>query len=98
MFNPTLKQLKQRTMIPQYESTGEWVQRIEEQKRSEPSKKRKPLSHTEIIKCPECSKIQSANVKHTQPFYSYVHECIKCKYIIMESEWVTIKPKKKGGL
>lgn len=40
-FNPTLKQLKQRTMIPQYESTGEWVQRIEEQKRSEPSKKRK---------------------------------------------------------
>lgn len=26
-------------MIPQYESTGEWVQRIEEQKRSEPSKK-----------------------------------------------------------
>jgi len=38
-FNPTLKQLKQRTMIPQYESTGEWVQRIEEQKRSEPSKK-----------------------------------------------------------
>jgi hypothetical protein len=28
-------------MIPQYESTGEWVQRIEEQKRSEPSKKRK---------------------------------------------------------
>jgi len=41
LFNPTLKQLKQRTMIPQYESTGEWVQRIEEQKRSEPSKKRK---------------------------------------------------------
>lgn len=62
---------------------------------SEPSKKRKPLSHTEIIKCPECSKIQSANVKHTQPFYSYVHECIKCKYIIMESEWVTVKPKGK---
>lgn len=62
---------------------------------SEPSKKRKPLSHTEIIKCPECSKIQSANVKHTQPFYSYVHECIKCKYIIMESEWLTVKPKKK---
>ena len=62
---------------------------------SEPSKKIKPLSHTEIIKCPECSKIQSANVKHTQPFYSYVHECIKCKYIIMESEWVTVKPKKK---
>lgn len=28
-------------MIPQYESTGEWVQRIEEQKRSEPSKKTK---------------------------------------------------------
>ena len=44
-------------------------------------------SHTEEIKCPECNKEQTANVAHTLPWYSYVHECIECKYIIMESEW-----------
>ena len=47
--------------------------------------------HTEIIKCPECGLKQPATVKHTKPFYSYVHRCTKCKYIIMESEWEMVE-------
>lgn len=43
--------------------------------------------HIEIIKCPECNKIQEAIVEHTLPWASYVHTCIGCGYIIMESEW-----------
>lgn len=43
--------------------------------------------HTDIIKCPECNKVQEATVEHTHPWYSYVHTCINCGYIIMESEW-----------
>lgn len=45
------------------------------------------LDHEEIIKCPNCGKIQRATVCHTFPWYSYVHDCEKCSYIIMESEW-----------
>ena len=44
-------------------------------------------SHEEQIKCPECGQIQTAVVLHTFPWWSYIHECEKCKYIIMESEW-----------
>lgn len=45
--------------------------------------------HIETIICPECGKIQPAVVEHTWPFYSYVHECHRCHYTIMESEWNT---------
>ena len=45
------------------------------------------LGHIEWIECPECKKEQGSFVEYTFPFYSYVHECLKCKYIIMESEW-----------
>lgn len=43
--------------------------------------------HTEKIICPECEFVQDATVEHTIPWHSYVHECVKCKYMIMESEW-----------
>lgn len=43
--------------------------------------------HFEIIRCPECEKVQQAVVEHTEPWYSYVHQCIGCGYTIMESEW-----------
>lgn len=46
--------------------------------------------HYELIECPECKTEQFALVEHTFPFYSYVHECTGCKYIIMESEWKKI--------
>jgi predicted RNA-binding Zn-ribbon protein involved in translation (DUF1610 family) len=48
-------------------------------------------SHNEKIKCPECGKEQIGTVLHTSPWWSYVHHCEKCKYIIMESEWNKIK-------
>ena len=45
------------------------------------------IYHIETIKCPECNTVQKAKVYHKTPFYDYTHECEKCGYIIMESEW-----------
>ena len=47
--------------------------------------------HHELIQCPECGQLQGATVEHTVPWWTYVHECIGCKFIIMESEWVKVK-------
>lgn len=49
---------------------------------------------TEKIICPECGKVQKAKIKHTVPFDTYIHECEKCKYIIMESEWQRVEENK----
>lgn len=43
--------------------------------------------HMEKIKCPECGYVQWAQVEHCFPWNSYVHECKKCDWIIMESDW-----------
>ena len=48
-------------------------------------------THLELIRCPACHKVQDAAVLHTYPFYTYVHHCINCKYVIMESEWEEVK-------
>jgi len=48
-------------------------------------------SHTQKIKCPECDKVQPGTIEHTFPWWSYVHHCVKCEYIIMESEWQNLK-------
>lgn len=45
------------------------------------------MTHTEDVICPKCASVERATVKHTQPFFSYVHECAKCGFIIMESDW-----------
>lgn len=45
---------------------------------------------TQKIKCPECNYTQDAIVKHTPMFPIFIHECEKCKYVIMESEWDVI--------
>jgi len=47
-------------------------------------------SHKEQIECPECGKRQTATVLHIFPWWSYVHNCVSCKYTIMESEWILI--------
>jgi predicted RNA-binding Zn-ribbon protein involved in translation (DUF1610 family) len=47
-------------------------------------------NYEEII-CPECGQIQCAKVKNTSPFMTYIHECDKCGYTIMESEWDRVK-------
>jgi transcription elongation factor Elf1 len=46
-----------------------------------------PGSYTEKIKCPNCNTVQEATVERTIPFYTYVHECVNCQYVILESEW-----------
>ncbi len=49
------------------------------------------IQHEETIKCPSCGTIQKAIVKITIPFYTYIHQCISCNYVIMESEWDALK-------
>lgn len=44
-------------------------------------------SHKELITCPNCEHVQEAKVDHTSIWNIYVHDCDKCKYLIMESEW-----------
>ena len=46
--------------------------------------------HTEQIECPECGLHQIAKVEHTEPWWTYIHECTNCGYLIMESEWIRI--------
>jgi Zn ribbon nucleic-acid-binding protein len=47
--------------------------------------------HVESISCPECNAVQDAIVLHRLPWYTYIHECVKCHYTIMESEWINVK-------
>lgn len=42
---------------------------------------------TETIRCPECGTVQEAEVEATIPWFTYIHTCEKCGYVIMESEW-----------
>lgn len=50
------------------------------------------MSHQEAIECPACKLKQFATVEFEEwmPFPAYVHECVGCKYIIMESEWTQV--------
>ena len=43
------------------------------------------------IKCPRCGHVQNAQVGKTFPFYTYMHICKKCGYVITESEWDEVK-------
>lgn len=51
-------------------------------------------THKEHIWCPNCGKHQVAKVEHTNPFWTYIHECITCGYTIMESEWNKVQEDK----
>lgn len=44
-------------------------------------------THTETIWCPNCEAVQKATVEETLPWWTYIHECEKCGYVIMESEF-----------
>jgi ribosomal protein S27E len=55
-------------------------------------------SHIEEIECPECGKRQMATVYHTMPFYNFVHHCISCKYVIMESEWILVNTEEEVNI
>jgi len=43
------------------------------------------------IKCPKCCYVQNAKIIKTFPFYTYIHYCKKCMYVITESDWDEIK-------
>ena len=46
----------------------------------------------QLIICPECGSIELATIDTTTvPFYTYIHFCKKCEYIIMESDWEPLK-------
>lgn len=45
-----------------------------------------------MIRCPECATIQAAIIHPGIPFATYIHDCVSCKYTIMESEWDEVKP------
>lgn len=44
-----------------------------------------------VIECPECLTIQMGKVEQTFPWPTFIHDCVFCKYIIMESEWNEVK-------
>ena len=50
--------------------------------------------HSETIVCPACGKHCVAVVKHTEPFWTYVHTC-ECGYTILESEWEKIETRQR---
>lgn len=45
----------------------------------------------QFIICPNCGAIELAEIEETVPFWSYIHDCTKCDYCIMESEWNAAK-------
>ncbi len=49
--------------------------------------------HKVKIRCPECGSIEDAKVEHTLPFWTYIHFCSKCGYVIMESDWEEVETK-----
>lgn len=51
-------------------------------------------THKEIIKCPNCGHIREATAEMTKPFATYIHTCVKCGYVITESEWEKVSNQK----
>ena len=47
--------------------------------------------HSEFVICPRCESVQNAAVLHTWPWHIMVHDCTKCGYTIMESEWQRVE-------
>ena len=70
-----------------YRTTKDWKRAFICSQMTTNQEEYKMKQHTEIIKCPACGLIQPAVVKHTLPWYSYVHHCVRCKHVITESEW-----------
>lgn len=46
------------------------------------------------IDCPRCRVVQNAVVtwKNGDPFPTFIHTCVGCQYVIMESEWNVVPP------
>ncbi len=47
---------------------------------------------TEKIRCPACGEVQDAEVDTTTiPWNTYIHDCVKCGYTVMESDWEKVE-------
>lgn len=46
------------------------------------------------VRCPHCDRVQDAVEEYYKgdPFWTYIHICIQCKYVICESEWNIVTP------
>ena len=55
-------------------------------------------NNKETIICPNCGTIQEATVDRDVPFAVLIHDCEKCGYKIMESEWEIVKPTISGPI
>ena len=56
-----------------------------------PKEKPKQETHKELIICPECQHQWNATVIHSVPFFTYIHHCQACNYVITESDWQEVK-------
>ena len=57
----------------------------------------KMITRVDTIKCPNCGHIQEVELEEPKAYpywYSLVHDCEKCNYTIMESEWDKVKESK----
>lgn len=52
-----------------------------------------PTVYTDLIVCPRCALLQEADVTYepADPWPTYVKECDRCGYIILESEWDSVR-------
>ena len=55
-------------------------------------------NNKETIICPNCGTIQEATVDRDVPFAVLIHDCDKCGYRIMESEWEVVDPTLLGPI
>jgi C4-type Zn-finger protein len=46
----------------------------------------------QTIRCPNCEHVQDAEIitDDIYPWPIYIHECERCDYLIMESEWEVV--------
>lgn len=45
------------------------------------------------IKCPNCGSIETGTIEYTLPWPTFIYNCTKCNYVIMESEWEEVSEK-----
>lgn len=44
----------------------------------------------ENIECPNCHDCQLATIIESLPWWTYIHTCTSCNYLITESDWHTV--------
>lgn len=52
-----------------------------------------PIIRTDTIVCPDCGWLQDAPIefRNRDPYPTYFKECERCGYLILESEWQSVR-------